>query len=350
MIGWVAYAAAAPVVCDPSTALHIVEQARIAPERVPVTHPHLVPGLALAQEPVPSQLREALEALCGTPQGEPPRLTVDRGEAWDGPNAAAYEIEVARAEREDCGLVQRRLAISVGVGPAGTTYRLLDTRPVDRTALPGCQTLSRWHHRTTVAGELSPVRLVLGRQYVGDNVVHSRVVVMRADATGWRAQELMAPAPASKLAIGTTPSGESWVVASAGAAPPHCAGPRGQTVWRWREGQWAASTGREALTLLARAGLWRLAGDAGWFLILAQGEEADEPLLKPRLRRLGRRSDEPLFLFRSSAFPGLNPGYMFISPGPWPSRQAAEASRRPSQRGGYVKQGWDHGLACEPSP
>lgn len=40
LVGW-----AAPVVCDPSAAARLVEEARIEPHRVPVTHPRLAPGI-----------------------------------------------------------------------------------------------------------------------------------------------------------------------------------------------------------------------------------------------------------------------------------------------------------------
>lgn len=335
----------ARVVCDPEQAARIVAEARIDEARAPVAHPELVPGLARRAAP-DSPLAAVLGAWCAS--GED--LSVGPGVRWDGPRVAAHELVVTRATEEGCRLRQERLSLSVGVTEEGLTYHLLDRPPPDLTPGPDCDEEAQWR-QATVLERQGPVLLRLLRDRQGDETVtSSEIEVWWASGTGWRRQTLSHPAPARYLRpdgggsvyqLGRTADGETWVVASHDRTDPPCRGEPGQVVWALAAGRWQPVRGREALTRLAREGLWQLAGDDGWFLVVAQDEEADGPVLGPRLRRLSRRTTEPLYVYRSADFPLLNPGYLAIAPGPWPDRQAAEAFRaQRARRGAYVKQAW----------
>ncbi|MEO0601104.1 MAG: hypothetical protein AAF211_06685 [Myxococcota bacterium] len=341
----------ARVVCEPATAVRILEDARIDEVRAPQSHPQLVPGLARRSAP-DSPLAAVLAAWCTTDD-----LSVRPGASWEGPEGSAYEIVVTRAQEQGCALLQERLSLSVGISPEGPQYRLLDRPPPDLTPTRDCADEPEWREVSAI-GRRGPVLLRLLRDRRGQGrVVHSEIEVWWASPAGWTRQTLARPAPRRYLTsdgggpayhLGG-PRDESWVVASHDRTDPPCHARTGQTVWQLdpTRARWTPIDGRSALTHLARSGEWQLAGDDGWFLVLAQDEELDEPLLRPRMRRMQRRVPEPLHLFRSADFPRLNPGYLAIAPGPWPDRAGAEAflAERP-RRGAYVKQAWSAPDPC----
>lgn len=344
---------AAPVVCSPDEARTLVAEARIDPVRVPVTHPWLVPGLAW--QSADDDLRAALRALCA-PGGE---RTIDLADRWETAQWSAYTLLVTRAESRGCVLVQETVALSVGVTlDAPPTYDLRGRLPVAHTPIGDCEEAPRYREETVLAGEGEPVRLVLVEDRAGDLRTHSAVVARRATPRGWTQQVLLSPAPDRLLTGGegpmvvlARPPGDTWVVATADRVmAPSCAPRPGQTVWTWREDRWVPVTGRDALTLLATAGLWRLAGQDGWLLVLAQDDEDDQALLDARRRRLERRRpDTPLLTLESSRFPELNPGFLIVSPGPWAERAAAEAAEATWRRRStsYVKRAWPAANGCE---
>ena len=59
-----ALANAAPVECDALEAAALLAEAHIEESRAPVSHPELVPGLALASARAETDLRAALSDLC----------------------------------------------------------------------------------------------------------------------------------------------------------------------------------------------------------------------------------------------------------------------------------------------
>ena len=122
----------------------------------------------------------------------------------------------------------------------------------------------------------------------------------------------------------------------------------GQRVWHLEDDRWVEDEGRAAATRLARAGAWRQCGQEGWFLVVGQDDEDDVDLVLPRLRRQQRRTPEPLSLWTSADFPELNPGYVFIAPDPYASREEAEAASEdfPRSRQVYVKRAWSRASTC----
>lgn len=214
-----------------------------------------------------------------------------------------------------------------------------------------CQVPAAWRQEQVIAGEDDAVRLVLVTDHEGEAIVHTHVAVRRATPGGWSEQVLLDPAPPRLLdpqAAGPTVElarrrdGEPVVVVSHDRTPGLCRPLGGQEVWRATDGVWTSVSGREALTALAREGLWRQAGDDGFLLILGQDDEDDADLVEPRRRRLQRRDPEPLYLMSSSDFPGLVPGFVMIVPAPWPTEAEAEAAKGRWTRSAsvYVKQAW----------
>ncbi len=347
---WFTAAWGAPVVCNPTDAARILRDARIDEARAPVTHPQLVPGLARAANPQ-AELQQALTELC-SPGGE---LTVDRAHAWRNGRGSAYVVVATRASVRGCSVVQSRVAISVGIGRGPARYTLLDRPPAELTPLPGCDAQPTWRQSRTLEGQGSPVRVILEVDRRGDERLDSAVAVLWASEEGWQRQVLARPAPARYLVqhgagprfrVGTSPTGEVLVVASGSRSAPPCRPRGGQKVWTLEADGWRSHTGRDALTHLAEEGLTELAGDPGYLLILTQDDEADANLVDARMRRLQRQDAKQLYLFESASFPLLNPGYVLVAPGPWPTREAAEAARRPRQRGAYVKQAWNAVNGC----
>ena len=353
VILWAHAAAAVPVVCDPVEAARILREARIDEVRAPVTHPQLAPGLARAT--ATPELEDALATLCA----DDARLSVTRGDAWSDGRSAAYLITVTQTLEEGCSLVQERVALSIGISDRGVRYTLVERPPPERTPLSGCGDPPVWRTRRVLAGQGADVRLVLVVDRHDAQIVDSAIELWRASGEGWLRQVLAHPAPPRHLdphgagplfRLGHTEGGETLAVASLDRSVGPCRPEGGQTVWTWSERSWIAHTGRDALTLLAREGLWRLAGDPGWFVILAQDDVSDARLLGPRMRRLQRRSPERLYLFSSSDFPDFNPGYIVIAPGPWPTRAEAESAQERVRRGAYIKAGWQAPSACGQPP
>ena len=348
---WLAAALAAPVVCDPAEAERVLVDARIDELRAPVTHPWLVPGLA--RRSADPEVAAAVSALCGGSGS----LFVERAEAYEQSGWSAYLLVVSRIETEDGCLRHHRVPLSVGIGPTGATYRVRGTLPVERTPMEACTEPAAWREEQVLAGEDDAVRLVLVVDHEGEAVVHTHVAVRQATVEGWSEQVLVDPAPPRLLdpsAAGPTVElarsrdGSPVVVLSHDRTASPCFATGGQQVWRDEGGRWTSVTGRAALTVLAREGLWRQAGDDGWLLILGQDGEDDTDLVEPRRRRLQRRDPEPLYLLASSDFPGLVPGFVMIVPAPWPTAEEANAARGRWTRSAsvYVKQAWSAPDPC----
>jgi hypothetical protein len=337
-------ARAATVVCDPAEARRILVDANIDEARAPVTHPWLVPGLAVAAgEP---RVAEVVRAICAR-GGD---LSVEPADAWEDIGWAAYTLLVTSSERDACGLVHHHVSLSIGIRLGAPRYSLRAALPDERTPLASCDAPATWRSERVIDGEQSAVRLVVVEDHEGD-AVRRHLVARRAGPGGWVDQELLDPAPprvADPAAAGPlvrlapTRTGEPWIVASQDRLLGPCSPLGGQQVWRWVGERWVRSEGRGALGLLAREGLWRYAGDDGWMLILAQDDEGDLDLLLPRVRRLQERVPEDLLEPLASAdFPRLNPGFYVAVPVPWATEAEARAARSawnipPS----YVKRAW----------
>ena len=352
MIALAMAAQAAPVVCDPDAAARLVRDADVEPQRVPVTHPWLVPGLARSTGD--AETAAAVRAECDA-GGE---LVVQRGEQYDGAGWSAYVVVLSRVERQGCSLVHHRVPISVGIDGDEVRYRIRGPLPEERTPIDDCLEPAVSRLQTVIGGHDDAVRLVLVTDHEGDRVTHTHVAVRTADPTGWTDQILLDPAPARlsdpagagpRVRLAPTPSGDTLVVASSDRTAPPCRALGGQTVWERTDAGWVALRGRDALARLASEGLWRYAGDDGWMLILAFDDEEDRHLMVPRMSRFQRRDDEPLYLLDSAGFPGLHAGYVVLTPAPWPTEDLALAARGRWRRNAlaYVKRAWAAPPACE---
>lgn len=353
---FVAIATAAPVVCDDVGAAGLLAEARIPESRAPVSHPELIPGLALASARTDPELRAALVEICQHPEG----LSLSRAESWEGPSWAAHTFVLVQGAMRGCTLAERGLAITVGVQP-GTAprYRLRGRRPVSRTPVGECATVATWREEAVLAGADGPVRLTLVTDHEGATVTASEIDVLRATPEGWTAQVLVEPAPERVLGgrsgprvslVG--PPDDPWIVAHADRtfSGGTCAAIPSQTVWTPTAQGWTRHDGRDALGLLAQRGSWRYAGQDAWLLLVAQELEEDRARLERRAAKLAPRvpdydgdgHPDALRILESSNFPGLNPGFLIATPDPWPDEAAARASRaawRP-RRQAYVKRGW----------
>jgi hypothetical protein len=349
------WARAAPVVCDDLAAAELLAEARIEEARAPLSHPELIPGLALASPRTDAELRTALTDFCA----DRGTVSLAPAEQWASADWSAHSFLLTHSEMRGCMLYERTLALSVGVKTGvSPKYSLRDRLPLTRTPVGDCAAPPAWRDEEVLAGSDGPVRLVLVRDHEGDVIVHSEIAVRRATAEGWTQQVLVEPAPerllggdAGAIVELTERYEEKWVVQHGDrtGAPPACAPISGQTVWTPGVG-WQAHTGRDALQLLAARGLWRLAGEDGWFLIVAQDDEEDAARLALRTRRLQKRTTEPLHVFPSAWFPGLNAGFLVVTPPPWPTEAEAEAARDrwgPRSRA-YVKLAWEAPDPCAP--
>lgn len=348
---------ALPVVCDPIVARRTLEEARIDEARAPVSHPELVPGLALAAAGSDPVLVAALAKVCA-PGGA---MSLGAIERFDSAAFAAHALWLVRTEPDGCALAVRSVAITVGTKPGEKpVYAVLTDPPDARTPIGDCAEAPAFRDEVVIDGEAGPVRVVLERDWEGETVSHAIVVVREAGPAGWRERVLFDPAPARLLSAaggGDGPLVEltdrfdpKWVVAHGDRATVDgvCVERPGETVWA--PDDWAPHVDRDALTLLAGRGLWRMAGDDGWFLIVAQDDEEDADRLYQRTARLESRSGQDLLVVQSAWFPGLNPGFLIAIPPPWASEAEARAARelwRP-RRQAYVKRAWTAVDACRP--
>jgi len=351
ILAWLGVALAAPVECGALDAAALLADARIEERRAPLTHPELIPGLALASARSGVELREALTDLCAGDAS----LSLAPGDRWEGTGWSAHTFLLTRGEQVGCTLFQRTIAISVGVSD-GTAprYALRSRLPVTRTPVGDCATAPTWREEQVLAGSGGPVRLVLASDVEDGHRLHSEVLVRRASPEGWSEQLLVEPAPARLLSGGDGPRfdlterfEDDWVVAhgdrvGTGAS---CRAVPGQTVWTWSDaqGRFVGHVERDALGLLASRGLWRLAGEDGWMLLLLQEDEAETEKIAWRQRRLERTSPEPLHVYPSAWFPGLNPGFLVVAPAPWADKASADAARGRGRRwrASYVKRAWE---------
>jgi hypothetical protein len=345
LLGWAAEAA--PVVCDDLAAAGMLAEARIEEARAPVSHPELIPGLALASPNTDPELRAALGELCEGGGS----LSLSEAETWAGPDWSAHTFVLTRSETRGCTLYDRAIAITVGVRPGATPrYALRSRLPPARTPVADCASVPLFRDEAVLDGVDGPVRLVLITDHEGDEVVHAQVAVRSASPEGWSERVLMDPAPQRLVDGGDGPDvvltdrfEDKWVVAHGDRAGsgPACRAIPGQTVWTADDG-WVAHSGADALAMLASRGLWRLAGDDGWFLIAAQDDEEDAVRLDARVARLESRNGADLTVLPSAWFPGLNAGFLVAVRGPFPTEDEAAAARRAwwPRAPAYVKRAW----------
>lgn len=351
----IATALAAPVVCDGAIARRILDEARIDEARAPVSHPELTPGLALASTTAGPELRAALTDLCA-PGGT---LSLAPAERWEAADWGAYTILLTRSEPDGCAMSERSIAITVGVRSGQVQYRLRARMPATRTPVGDCADSARYRDETELDGTDGPVRLVLIRDEEDDRIVHSAIVVRVAGPDGWAEHALLDPAPARMTSDGDGPQVEltdrfeqKWVVAHGDrvGTPNACVARPGQTVWT--PDDWQPHVGTDALTLLAERGLWRMAGDDGWFVIVAQDDEEDADRLYSRVQRLETRRQTDLLVVPSAWFPGLNPGFLIAITPPFPTEAEADAARHAwkPRRQAYVKRAWAAIDPCVTAP
>ncbi len=357
---WFSVAVAIPVECDPVAAATLLTDARIEERRAPVSHAELLPGLALASARTSDPLRQALAQMC---DGDV-QLSLARSDLWEGPEWQDHTFLLSRTEQQGCALATQSIAISVAVSTdTAPRYELRSTQPEAHTPIGDCGIATEYREEETIAGNQGPVRVVLAKDMVDGQIAGSTVIVRRAARAGWIEQVLLETAPDRLLTDGKGPiisisdkGGKTWVVAHADrtGAPPNCEEVPSHIVWTWDDqlAQWLPHDKRDALALLAQAGSWRLAGTDGWFLIMDVREEDEDPdILNQTLRRIQKRSAEPLYLMESSLFPGLNPGFWLIAPAPWATQQEAQAAKKRwfSWRRSYVKRGWEATSGCDSS-
>lgn len=351
MVILLAVAAAAPVFCDPEAARQLAEDAGIGPGRIPVIQPNLLPGLARAT--ADDAVVAVIESLCG--DGE--NVSLAPAERWEGAGFGAFSYVLTASRTEGCVLEQEAAVLTVGVVGDTLTVGLRGRLPPTITPIGDCETQPSWREERVVAGVGTPVRVVLVSDYDGEASKHV-LVARRATEAGWHEQVLLDPAPARLVGgedgplIALLGTEDPWIVAHADRRVTEgCEPVQGQVVWRWKQDGWSRSEDRDALGRLADRGAWRLAGQDGWFLIVAQDNLSDQGLLEARTRRLQRRMDEPLHLRPSSAFPGFNAGYLIVSPDPWPTEAQARAAKKQWGRrtGAYVKRGWEAPDPCAPA-
>ena len=353
-----AVANAAPVVCDPVQAQALVAEARIDERRAVLTHPWLVPGLARAAPDTDPDLRAALDDVCAG-DGQ----TVQAGPSWQGAAWSAHSLRLSRAEVRGCTLFEQTIALTVGRRDGQPPrYVLQDRLPWSRTPIDDCPLAAAWREEQVLAGEGTPVQVVLAVDREGEAVRHSEVRLRRATPAGWHDVRLEAPAPPRQLGgfdgpqWQVVPLEEDWAVVASAArsgSAEACQPAGGQRAWTWRctgsapgSCGWTAHDRDATRSLLARAGQWRLAGDDGWFVLLAQAEDDQEETLTARQRRLERRLGVELLRLPSGRFPGLTPGFLVVTPPPLATREAAVQARDDLGRArAPVKRAW---IAADP--
>lgn len=370
-------AGAASVQCDPIAASALLSDARVSENRVPLTHPELVPGLALAAPGTPADLRAALADLCEAPlASEAPRSslpTVSQGPSFtghgDGAASGTWTVQAlafTRTEQRGCSLFGRTVNVSVATEEGRSPrYSLLSRSPVTRTPLGDCPDAPRWREEYPLGEMRGSVQLLAVRDMDGDQVVHSSIRVRRATREGWTEQVIVEPAPPRMMAGTEGPLVElagtedpPWVVVHGGrrtqpGAESACVPEGGQEVWiPGLPGEpWVPHRGRDALALLAAARLWRYGGDDGWMLVLAAIPEDDRLQAERKAVRLQARlpQGERLYLLESAAFPDLNPGFWILVPAPWSTEDQARSALERWRRlpaGAYVKRAWSAPDPC----
>ncbi len=342
------------MVCGQGDAAQRINEAKIDEERVPSSHPNLIPGLALASNRTGVDLREALVELCAS-GGE---LSYDPAESWESATFNAHTVLFTTSERRECTLYKKTIAVTVGNAPdASPRYALRGRLPYTHTPIGDCDTQDTWREETILAGAESAVRLVLVVDRAGDEISHSQIVVRRASAGGWNEQLLIEPAPRRYVGGRGGPKFDTvkvdddyWVVSSHDRTDDTgvCKPIPGQVVWTWSDG-WRPVDGRKALAILADHGLWRYAGQDAWFLVLAQDDPLQADDVQARMGRMARKSDLPLHMLDSADFPGLNAGHTIVTPDPFTSEEEAKSMRHNWGRraGAYVKKAWDAKDPCD---
>ena len=343
-------ALAGPVVCDPDQASSLLEQTHTPAHRVPVVAPELLPGLVLEQ--TTGTTRALLDQLCT----EPDQVSLTESARWEEGRFAAYTYTLAVSRLEDCAVVGRSATLTVGVRGQGPLHAsVLAENPPTRQPIGDCPAEPTYREEDLLDGADGPVRLVLQVDVDGTGR-QGRILVRKATPTGFHEQVLLDPAPPHLLGgiggaqVSLTGGDDPWVVVHHRTTREdgRCLALPGQSVWSWTADGWLERTGRDALTALADRGLWRLATDDGWFVVLTQDAPTDVSLLEARTRKRRPLTDEPLTLRASGRFPLMNAGFLFAAPPPWPTEDEAEAffRRWPSRTGVYVRQGWRAEPAC----
>lgn len=351
-------ARAAQVQCDPLAASGLLSDARIEEARVPLSHPELVAGLALASPETPPDLRAALSDLCqGVGPAGGPTLSVAPGPRWEEPTWSAHALSFTRTEQRGCSLYGRTVTVSVALAEGRSPrYTLMYRSPVTRTPVGDCADSPLWREERVLGDGTGAVQLYSVKDLDAGKVVHSSVRVRRATPQGWAEQVVLEPAPAHLLGGVDGPqvtvagtSDEPWVVihGSRVTVDGACQARGGQALWRGLpDGSWSYHEGRDALALLASRGAWRLAGDDAWMLVLAVQPEEDRAKAEVKAGKLARSlpPGEALQVLPSSSLPALNPGFLVVVPAPWPTEAEARKALqtwRDVPSGAYVKQAWE---------
>ena len=350
-------ALAAPrVVCDQLEADKLVEEALIEVANVPRSHPYLIPGLALASGDTDDALRDELKKMCDSGHD----LSYYPAESWDSATYSAHTFVFTTNREEGCTLFQQAIAVTVGFEPgeadARLRFGLRDRLPATHLPLGECETVGTRRDETTLAGTESPVRIFLVEDFTGNDSSHSRIVVRRASSAGWEEQILAEPAPSRYLDGRGGPEfalakvdDDYWVISSHDRTDTEaCSAIDGQVVWTWEAG-WNPVDGRDALWSLASQGLWRHAGQDAWFLVLDQDDPFQREDVAARMGRMQRKNELPLQILDSSDFPGLNAGYLIVTPAPFTNASSAKKMTKAWGRRAraYVKQAWEAEDPCD---
>ena len=347
-------ASAAPVQCDPLSASRILAEARIDEARAPFTHSELIPGLAMASPGTEVPLRLALEDLCR----DEGNLSLVATESWETATWSAHTFLLTRSVTEGCSLFQYAVAITVGVQRgAAPRYRLRSRLPLGVTPIEACATSARWYEERGLAGNDGRTRLVLATVQTNEGVQQSSVVARHATPHGWHDEVLMEPASARHIGgiggpvfdvvdVGGTP----WIVQHGDRTADPCEARPGEVLWMWdeRAQDWEQLTGHAAWHRLSIEGLWRYTDHDGWMMIIAQDDLQDAALLEARADRHRRQTGQTLRTLPSSNYPELNPGFLVVGPGPYPTEEEAKEAREGWGRRTrtYIKRAWKAPNAC----
>jgi hypothetical protein len=326
MAVWLAVAFAEPAVCDPVEALRLVDEARVDPVRAPLTHPGLVPGLALAGRHVDPALQAALAGLCSTKAS----ISVSEVDRWEAMDWAAVSLAVVRTETRGCSLVERSIIISVGIGQETPRYRLMGRRPMASTPIGACTEQARWWSERILDARGGVQLLAVGE--AGSAKPHTELVVRRATPDGW-VQHPISPEVVEGAHLAKVQEDTLVVLPPAAGC-----GTTPSSVFTWQESSWTQHSGRDAAHQLIVGGLWRELGVSGWVVVLSSDEGGSAELIEPRRRRIQRRWQETLFVYEAGSLPGLERGGLVVAPRPYLAASDAEAVRRGRA---VVHKAWD---------